>query len=66
MVLAVLHGGVCSYSICRPPRYSIAYFCNPNYERTIKAIPGTYEKVGRKYEDVQSGEYIIGMLTATY
>ncbi|KAJ4321955.1 hypothetical protein N0V94_002667 [Neodidymelliopsis sp. IMI 364377] len=49
-----------------PPRYSIAYFCNPNYERMIKAIPGTYEESGRKYQDVQSGEYITGRLTATY
>ncbi|OAK95623.1 Clavaminate synthase-like protein [Phaeosphaeriaceae sp. SRC1lsM3a] len=49
-----------------PPRYSIAYFCNPNYERMIMAIPGTYEEKGRKYGDVESGEYIIGRLTATY
>lgn len=49
-----------------PPRYSIAYFCNPNYERKIEAIPGTHEKDGRKYGDVMSGDYIIGRLTATY
>ena len=49
-----------------PPRYSIAYFCNPNYDRMIQAIPGTYEEKGRKYNDVQSGEYIAGRLTATY
>lgn len=49
-----------------PPRYSIAYFANPNYERTIEAIPGTYESVGRKYGDVISGDYIAGRLTATY
>ncbi|KNG45521.1 thymine dioxygenase [Stemphylium lycopersici] len=49
-----------------PPRYSIAYFCNPNYERKIEAIPGTHEKNGRKYGDVMSGDYIIGRLTATY
>ncbi|KAL6703926.1 hypothetical protein ACN47E_008962 [Coniothyrium glycines] len=49
-----------------PPRYSIAYFCNPNYDRMIEAIPGTYDKDGRKYGDVQSGEYIIQRLTATY
>jgi isopenicillin N synthase-like dioxygenase len=49
-----------------PPRYSIAYFCNPNYDRMIQAIPGTYEEKGRKYEDVRSGEYIAGRLTATY
>ncbi|KAG9194864.1 Clavaminate synthase-like protein [Alternaria panax] len=49
-----------------PPRYSIAYFCNPNYERNIEAIPGTYEKDGRKYGDVLSGDYLIQRLTATY
>ncbi|OAL49013.1 thymine dioxygenase [Pyrenochaeta sp. DS3sAY3a] len=49
-----------------PPRYSIAYFCNPNYERMIEAIPGTYESVGRKYDDVTSGDYLIRRLTATY
>lgn len=49
-----------------PPRYSIAYFCNPNYDRMIEAIPGTYESVGRKYDDVTSGEYLIKRLTATY
>ncbi|KAG9204300.1 hypothetical protein G6514_001374 [Epicoccum nigrum] len=49
-----------------PPRYSIAYFCNPNYDRMIQAIPGTYEESGRKYKDVMSGEYITGRLTATY
>jgi isopenicillin N synthase-like dioxygenase len=49
-----------------PPRYSIAYFCNPNYDRMIEAIPGTYEDAGRKYGDVTSGEYLIQRLTATY
>lgn len=49
-----------------PPRYSIAYFCNPNYERMIEAIPGTYETTGRKYDNVPAGDYIIGRLTATY
>jgi len=48
-----------------PPRYSIAYFCNPNYDRKIEAIPGTFEK-GRKYDDVMSGDYLIQRLTATY
>jgi isopenicillin N synthase-like dioxygenase len=49
-----------------PPRYSIAYFCNPNYDRMIEAIPGTYEGTGRKYGDVTSGDYLIQRLTATY
>ncbi|KAF1918544.1 hypothetical protein BDU57DRAFT_202833 [Ampelomyces quisqualis] len=49
-----------------PPRYSIAYFCNPNYESMIQAIPGTFEDAGRKYGDVNSGDYLIQRLTATY
>ncbi|KAF1835565.1 Clavaminate synthase-like protein [Decorospora gaudefroyi] len=49
-----------------PPRYSIAYFCNPNYERKIEAIPGTHEQEGRKYDDVMSGDYLVQRLTATY
>lgn len=49
-----------------PPRYSVAYFCNPNFERTIEAIPGTFEQTGKKYEGIKSGEYLVKRLTATY
>lgn len=49
-----------------PPRYSIAYFCNPNFDRVIEAIPGTWEGTGRKYEGVLSGDYLVRRLTATY
>ncbi|KAF2658685.1 Clavaminate synthase-like protein [Lophiostoma macrostomum CBS 122681] len=49
-----------------PPRYSVAYFCNPNFERTIEAIPGTYEETGKKYEGIKSGDYLVRRLTATY
>ncbi|CAI6332249.1 unnamed protein product [Periconia digitata] len=49
-----------------PPRYSVAYFCNPNFDRTIEAIPGTYEKTGKKYPAVTSGEYLVKRLTSTY
>lgn len=36
-----------------PSRYSIAYFCNPNYDKFIDAIPGTYDGAGgRKYQGV--------------
>lgn len=49
-----------------PPRYSIAYFCNPNYDRLIQTLPGTYGAEGGKYADVMSGEYIMKRLTATY
>jgi isopenicillin N synthase-like dioxygenase len=49
-------------------RYSIAYFCNPNFDRFIEAIPGTFgaEKGERKYEGINSGEYLVQRLAATY
>jgi len=49
-----------------PPRYSVAYFCNPNFEKFIDAIPGTYEKEGKKYPGINSGEYLVQRLAATY
>ncbi|KAK4963495.1 hypothetical protein LTR10_001124 [Elasticomyces elasticus] len=36
-----------------PARYSIAYFCNPNFDRYIDAIPGTYsEERPKRYQGV--------------
>lgn len=29
-----------------PARYSIAYFCNPDFDRWIEALPGTWEGEG--------------------
>jgi isopenicillin N synthase-like dioxygenase len=51
-----------------PARYSIAYFCNPNVESNIEALPGTWEKLpgGKKYPAVNSGEYLVQRLAATY
>ncbi|OTA25378.1 hypothetical protein BTJ68_12549 [Hortaea werneckii EXF-2000] len=50
-----------------PARYSIAYFCNPNFDRFIDAIPGTYDDVRKKkYEGINSGEYLAQRLAATY
>ncbi|KAF2502335.1 thymine dioxygenase [Lophium mytilinum] len=49
-----------------PARYSVAYFCNPNFDKLIDAIPGTYESVSKKYEGVNSGEYLVRRLEATY
>lgn len=50
-----------------PPRYSIAYFCNPNAESFIETLPGTYaSEQDKKYEGVNSGEYLVKRLTATY
>ena len=49
-----------------PARYSIAYFCNPDFDGYIEAIPGTWEKEGKKYPGVNSGEYLEQRLSATY
>lgn len=36
-----------------PARYSIAYFCNPNFDRFIDAIPSTYgSSKPKKYEGI--------------
>jgi isopenicillin N synthase-like dioxygenase len=51
-----------------PARYSIAYFCNPNFDRFIDAIPGTYggDKGEKKYAGINSGKYLVMRLAATY
>ncbi|OAQ70283.1 thymine dioxygenase [Pochonia chlamydosporia 170] len=50
-----------------PPRYSIAYFCNPNSESFIETLPGTYAtEQDKKYKGVNSGDYLVQRLTATY
>ncbi|KAK4460259.1 hypothetical protein QBC42DRAFT_107547 [Cladorrhinum samala] len=50
-----------------PPRYSIAYFCNPNFKSFIEAIPGTYAtEAEKKYDGIYSGQYLVQRLTATY
>ena len=36
-----------------PARYSIAYFCNPNFDRFIDAIPGTFDDVNvKRYQGI--------------
>lgn len=50
-----------------PARYSIAYFCNPNFDRMIEAMPGTYaSEAEKKYEGITSGDYMVRRLAATY
>ncbi|CAH0042606.1 unnamed protein product [Clonostachys rhizophaga] len=50
-----------------PPRYSIAYFCNPNHSSFIEALPGTFAtEDSKKYKGIQTGEYLVQRLTATY
>jgi isopenicillin N synthase-like dioxygenase len=50
-----------------PARYSVAYFCNPNFDKTIDVIPHTI-KAGqdKRYEPVNSGDYLVRRLEATY
>ncbi|KAM3430182.1 hypothetical protein NHJ13734_007849 [Beauveria thailandica] len=50
-----------------PPRYSVAYFCNPNADKLIEAMPGTYaDEADKKYEGITSGDYLFQRLAATY
>ncbi|KAL8917195.1 MAG: hypothetical protein Q9208_008097 [Pyrenodesmia sp. 3 TL-2023] len=51
-----------------PPRYSVAYFCNPDFDKMIEALPGTWEgeKGGKKWEPINSGDYLEYRLSATH
>jgi hypothetical protein len=43
------------------------YFCNPNAEATIEALPGTYEKDEDKmWPAIRADEYLVQRLTQTY
>lgn len=51
-----------------PARYSIAYFCNPNRNSIIEALPGTYgedTQMTKKYPPIAAGEYLYQRLAAT-
>jgi isopenicillin N synthase-like dioxygenase len=52
-----------------PARYSIAYFCNPNWDATINCLEGCYgDSVGlkKRYEPINTHEYLVSRLSATY
>lgn len=52
-----------------PARYSVAYFCQPNNDKLIEALPGTFGEdiqVDKKYPEITAGEYLVQRLTATY
>lgn len=51
-----------------PARYSIAYFCNPNFDKFIDVIPSTVaEGAEKRYpKGINSGDYIWQRLTDTY
>lgn len=51
-----------------PSRYSVSYLCNPNLDKVIEALPGTYGEdiqVAKKYEEITAGDYLASRLTAT-
>lgn len=51
-----------------PSRYSIAYFCNPDFDKLIEVLPGTYGDdihVAKKYPGITSGDYLVQRLSAT-
>ncbi|KAF5586490.1 gibberellin 20-oxidase [Fusarium subglutinans] len=41
-----------------PPRYSIAYFCNPNFKSYIEAIPGTF--ITEKDKKYEGSNFVLG------
>ena len=53
---------------CHPARYSVAYFCNPDFDKTIEALPGTWEnsKEGKMWGPINSGDYLEQRLSATF
>jgi hypothetical protein len=43
------------------------YFCNPNSKSYIEALPGTYASdQEKKYDGINSGQYLVQRLAATY
>lgn len=42
------------------------YFCNPNFDAEIEALPGTYKnEADKKYGPINSGEYLAARLEST-
>jgi isopenicillin N synthase-like dioxygenase len=53
-----------------PARYSIAYFCNPNWDATIECLSGCYGDTAggreKRYSPINTHEYLVSRLKATY
>ena len=49
-------------------RYSVTHFGNPDFDKLIAALPGTWEgdKGEKKYEDINSEEYLLQRLAITF
>lgn len=49
-----------------PARHSIAFFCNPNKETLVEALPGTTDAARpAKHAPINAYEYLIGRLNDT-
>ena len=50
-----------------PERYSIAYFCNPNFDSFIECLPTCWSiENPKKYEGINSFDYLVSRLKSTY
>jgi isopenicillin N synthase-like dioxygenase len=53
-----------------PARYSIAYFCNPNWDATIECLDGCFGDAAggqeKKYAPINTHKYLVSRLKATY
>jgi isopenicillin N synthase-like dioxygenase len=47
-------------------RYSIAFFCHPNYDSAIACLPNCTKHKPAAYSPVLAGEYLLQRLQATY
>jgi isopenicillin N synthase-like dioxygenase len=50
-----------------PPRYSVAFFCNPNWDAKIECLDGCWSAENpKKYEPLTTHDYLVSRLSATY
>jgi len=50
-----------------PARYSIPYFCSPDFDKVVDCLPGTSsEDRPKKYEPISVAQYITQRLAASY
>jgi isopenicillin N synthase-like dioxygenase len=63
-VVAPTTRGISETKGLTPARESIAFFCNPNFSAEVSCLPNCGDVP--KYPPVNTGDYIVGRLAATY
>jgi isopenicillin N synthase-like dioxygenase len=53
-------------SSIQKPRYSVAFFCHPNYDSVVECLPNCTKYQPAMYSPVLAGEYLLQRLQATY